>query len=119
MRTSMGFVEGMMLGLAGGFPKQTEHEKQIDWNSAKEICFTHPDSVIEAGLMEDWDCTKGVIFRKGKFINPDDNDDYFYGCSTWATPILLIDDSEEIECYYEPKENADSDIPNWWTKERK
>lgn len=81
--------------------------KFMDWEKAKEIIESNPNSVIYAGLMEDWNNTSGLIFAKGKWY-----DGYVYGASNWATPILDVDE-EEIECwtYEETKEGADK--PDW------
>ena len=41
--------------------------KYMDWNKVKEIVETHPDAVIHAGLLEDWNNTSGLIYAKGNY----------------------------------------------------
>ena len=81
--------------------------KYMDWNKAKELIEQHPDSVIYAGLMEDWGNTSGLIFANGDYYNG-----YVYGASIWATPILDID-GEEIECWTYEETEEGSDKPSW------
>ena len=38
--------------------------KYMDWNKVQKIVDEHPNSVIRAGLMEDWNNTSGLIFAK-------------------------------------------------------
>ena len=80
----------------------------MDWKKVQEIVDAHPNSVIYAGLMEDWNNTSGLIFAKGEYY-----DGYVFGCSTWATPIVDVD-GEEIECWTYEKTKEGSDKPNWW-----
>lgn len=83
--------------------------KYMDWEKVKEIVKLNPNSVIYAGLMEDWNNTSGLIYAKGKYY-----DGYVYGCSRWATPIVDVD-GEEIECYtLVKKEDFTSNLPEWW-----
>ena len=85
--------------------------KLLDWERLKKICEEHPNSTIEAGLMEDWDYTSGTVFEDGKRIEPD----YIYALSRWATPICLIDYKEEIECwvYVDIDNEPDPKCPDW------
>lgn len=83
--------------------------KYMDWNKVKEVVEKNPNAVIYAGLMEDWNNTSGLIFAKGKYYDGD----CFYGCSSWATPIIDIN-GEEIECWTYDKTEEVSDIPSWW-----
>lgn len=65
--------------------------------------------------MEDWNNTSGVIYEIGKYRD----DDYVYGQSCWATPILDVD-GEEIECWTEEhvEYNLQSNgMPKWWCTE--
>lgn len=83
--------------------------KYMDWGKVKEIVKSNPNSVIYAGLMEDWNNTSGLIYAKGKYY-----DGYVFGCSSWATPIVDVD-GEEIECYtLIEKEDFTSGLPKWW-----
>lgn len=100
MKKSLGFSEGM-------FTRQfrtTGDNKVFDWDKAanliKEHCkindFFDCDKIVRAGLMEDWECTSGVIFQDGSIVDEDDT--YVFLGSDWATPILDID-GEEHECW--------------------
>lgn len=100
MKTSkLGFAEGM-LGIDAERAKARGAKfMYFDWDKAAELIKdrlkTNPELTAEAGLEGDWAYTAGVIFEDGK----PNSDDYTYLCSNWATPTLIIDDYEEIECY--------------------
>lgn len=90
--------------------------KYMDWKRAYKIILERYAKdhtiVVDAGLREDWNNTSGCVFADGEFI-----DDYVYGCSTWATPIIDID-GEEIACYtMEKPEGFTTEVPDWWTKD--
>lgn len=87
--------------------------KYLDWNKAQQIVDEHPDSVIYAGLMEDWNNTSGVIYDKGKYFRSN----YVYGASIWATPIVDVD-GIEIECWTYDKTKEDYHMPKWWGKNK-
>ncbi len=81
--------------------------KYMDWNKVIKILSEHTDSVIYAGLREDWNNTSGLIFAHGMFYAG-----YVYGASVWATPIVDVD-GEEIECWtYEETPWGASDKPD-------
>jgi len=82
--------------------------KFMDWKKVQQIVNEHPDSVIYAGLQEDWNNTSGLIFAKGKYY-----DGYVFGCSKWATPIVDVD-GEEIECWTYEETEERSGKPSWW-----
>lgn len=42
--------------------------KYMDWKKVQQIVNEHPNSVIYAGLMEDWNNTSGLIFCKRKVL---------------------------------------------------
>lgn len=66
----------------------------FDWNKcAKYICENKPNEVV-AGLSKDLEYTSGVIWEDGIV-----EDDYTYLSSTWAIPVMIADDGEEIECW--------------------
>lgn len=82
--------------------------KYMDWKKVQKVVDEHPNSVIYAGLMEDWNNTSGLIFAKGKYY-----DGYVYGSSNWTTPIVDVD-GKEIECWtYEQTEEGHRK-PSWW-----
>lgn len=82
--------------------------KYMDWNKVQEIVNEHPNSIIHAWLMEDWNNTSGLIYAKGKYY-----DGYVFGYSRWATPIVDVD-GEEIECWTYEKTKEGSGKPTWW-----
>ena len=96
--------------------------KRLDWEKAKKICEENPTSEIQAGLCEDWGYTHGVIFDNGEYktnANCNDWDDSsFYGVSRWATPVLVVDNGEPIECWV-LSDNWDPYIPENWGQEAK
>lgn len=81
--------------------------KYMDWEKVKKIIEENPNSVIYAGLREDWNNTSGLIFAKGNYY-----DGYVYGCSVWATPIVDVD-GKEIECWTNEKTKEGSGKPSW------
>lgn len=100
---AMGF-----LGAEAVATKPIGKAKYMDWKKVQEIVNEHPDSVIYAGLQEDWNNTSGLIYAKGNYYNG-----YVYGCSTWATPIVDVD-GEEIECWTHEETEEKSRKPKWW-----
>jgi hypothetical protein len=99
----MGFM-----GMEAVATKPIGSMKYMDWKKVQKVVDEHPDSVIYAGLMEDWNNTSGLIFSKGKY--------YYggvYGCSRWATPIVDVN-GEEIECWTYEQTEEGSGIPSWW-----
>lgn len=89
--------------------------KYMDWKKVQQIVDEHPDSVIYAGLMEDWNNTSGLIYDKGKYHN---GGYCFYGVSIWATPIVDVD-GVEVECWTYDKTKEGSGMPKWWGKKKK
>jgi hypothetical protein len=100
---TMGF-----LGASAVATKPIGAMKYMDWNKVKKIVENNPDSVIYAGLMEDWNNTSGLIYAKGKYYNG-----YVYGHSLWATPIVDVD-GKEIECWTYEETKEGSGKPDWW-----
>jgi hypothetical protein len=64
--------------------------KYLDWEKAKQLIKEHPDSVIHAGLMEDWEWTSGLIYAKGNFY-----DGYVYGSTSALDEGDIISDVEK------------------------
>ena len=102
----MGFAEGILYGEFLGNSPSTM--KYMDWNKAEQICKDHPNSVIYAGLQEDWGYTSGKIFDHGKFYDGG----ILYDQSKWATPILDVD-GEEIECWTKEPHDKTCIPENW------
>lgn len=106
MKCYTDFMSGFF-GASAVATKPIGEMKYMDWNKVKEVVEKNPNSVIYAGLAEDWNNTSGLIFAKGKYY-----DGYVYGCSSWATPIVDVDD-KEIECWKNESEYG-SGVPDWW-----
>lgn len=85
----------------GAFMRARSSERDttrtFDWDKASEIIAEKKPKTAHAGLAEDWGYTGGCIFENGKPVKEDDT--YVYLTSNWATPILVLDDDEEIECW--------------------
>ena len=101
-KESMSFMDGFLV----------HHEladdgiKYLNWAKAEKICLEHPEAHIKAGLLEDWDCTSGDIFRCGRWVKDD-----VYTCSFWATPVLEVD-GELVECWSHRR--SSKSVPKWW-----
>lgn len=83
--------------------------KYMDWDKVQKLVDKHPNSVICAGLLEDWGNTSGLIFANGEYYNGR----YIYDRSVWATPIVDID-GEEIECWTYNESKEATGTPGWW-----
>lgn len=84
----------------------TNTMRYMDWNKALEICASHPNAAIEAGLAEDWLWTGGLVYQDGVFCH-----EYVFTSSYWATPVLYVD-GEVIECWTYEKQSTK--LPCWW-----
>lgn len=79
--------------------KDKSKMKVFDWHKAVRIIKKHNIKNASAGLAEDWSYTGDIILKNGKPITAD-NDTYTYLASVWATPVLLIEGTDEgIECW--------------------
>lgn len=107
MKWNTDFFQGF-LGPSVVATKPVGDMKYMDWQKVQQVVNDHPDSVICAGLMEDWNNTIGLIYAKGKYYNG-----YVYGCSCWATPIVDVD-GEEIECWTYEETPYGSGKPHLW-----
>ena len=96
------------LGAGAVATKPIGKTKYMDWKKVQQIVDENPNSVIYAGLQEDWNNTSGLVFARGEYY-----DGYVYGASSWATPIVDVD-GEEIECWTYEKTKEGSDRPLWW-----
>lgn len=73
--------------------KKRGNFKFLDWDKIREIIKENPNSIIQAGLLEDFTYTGDIIYNKKpikKF--------YVYDNSNWATPVVIID-GEIYACY--------------------
>lgn len=107
MKEYLVFDEVIIKGLSLNGVSNNE-TKYMDWNKVQEIVNENSDSVIYAGLAEDWGYTSGLIYAKGNYY-----DGYVHGCSFWATPIVNVD-GKEIECWTYEETEEESDKPDWW-----
>ena len=107
MKEYTDFAMGFM-GAKAVATKPIGSMKYMDWQKVQEIVDKHPNSVIYAGLMEDWYNTSGLIYAEGKYY-----DGYVYGSSVWATPIVDVD-GKEIECWTYEQTEEGSGKPFWW-----
>jgi hypothetical protein len=104
-RRSLGFALGMLVGMRQEYTE--EDFRVFDWDKAAQIIREHQPETADAGLMEDWSCTAGAIWHNGQIVPEDET--YTYLGSGWATPLLVLDGNEEIECWvYEKDSNFDS-----------
>jgi hypothetical protein len=101
-RKSLGFTEGMLVGMA----KPEGARKCMDWDKALSLIQENRPDTAYAGLMEDWDCTSQKIWEKGKKVT---EHDIGYFTSHWATPMLVLEDKgiqTEFECWKLGSENG-------------
>ena len=72
----------------------------FDWDKAARLIAERKPNIAVAGLKEDMEYTAGVIWREGEYVT----NKYTYLASSWATPVLVMDD-EEIDCYTNKNES--------------
>jgi hypothetical protein len=89
----------------------TTSDRVFDWDKAAEIIKERQPEWAAAGLIEDWGYTGGTIYSDGAPESPDDT--YTYLASNWATPTLVINDSEEIECWVPMTEDGWNEHTYW------
>ena len=89
----------------------------FDWEKAAKIIVERNPERAEAGLLYDMENTAGCIYENGKPII----DSRTYLASTWATPVIVIEDADdeddEIECYRMESETPGWDAKTKWPKE--
>lgn len=108
----LGYIPFNATDMPSRYGDQCRH---LDWEKARKICEENPTSTIEAGLCEDWGYTSATIFENGQYFRDRDNSECgFYGLSRWATPVLVIDDGEPIECWYLSDDWDHPEIPENW-----
>ena len=82
----------------------------FDWDQAAQIIRERKPECAIAGLKYDLEWTSGTIYADGEPVS----DDYTYLSSTWATPVLILDFTEEIPCFvmeHETKWDQDTTWP--------
>jgi len=87
-------MDSMQAFMKGQIHKDDPH-KVFDWNRAAAIIRDSKPNYAEAGLSSDLEYTADTIYDDGR-PNVDASP---YLASCWATPVLILDDGEEIECY--------------------
>lgn len=87
----MDSLQAMMMGLWN----RGNEQKVFDWDKAASIIKERQPEQAVAGLKEDMEYTAGVIWEHGHIVT----DSYTFLASTWATPVLVLDDDEIIPCY--------------------
>lgn len=88
----MDFANAMMMR---GIAEATgQMEKIFDWDKAAELIRTVKPTTAEAGLVEDFGCTGGIIYEDGEIVK----DAYAHLSSIWATPGMYMDDVW-YDCY--------------------
>lgn len=90
--------------LAIGEANRGKEPMVFDWDKAARLIKKNNAKSASAGLESDWEYTGGSIFEDGK----PDLKSYTYLASTWATPQLILDDGEYIECF-----RMKSEVPDW------
>lgn len=68
------------------------------WDKAASMIAERKPERAMAGLAEDFECTRGTIYKDGKPVDKEGDGTYTILASTWATPILVMD-GEEVECW--------------------
>jgi hypothetical protein len=69
--------------------------KVFDWDKAATTIRESGCKNALAGLKQDWPRTGGLILIDGQ----PDLDSYTFLASNWATPVLVLDNNEEHECW--------------------
>jgi hypothetical protein len=95
---------------AMGEAHRNKEARVFDWDKAAEIIVDRRPSVASAGLSEDWGCTASDIYMGG--APKDDSRPYL--ASTWATPVLILDDDSEIECWRYATDTPGWDCNTYW-----
>lgn len=93
-----------MMAFAMGEANRGKDLMVFDWDKAAEIIKKEKPIEAVAGLSSDMEWTSGTIFSEGKPVQ----DCYTFLSSTWATPVLVLDDNNEIPCY-----KMQSEVPEW------
>lgn len=87
--------------------------KVFDWDKAARHIKNNKVKNAYAGLSGDFEWTGGDILIDGKPVEKDKT--YTYLASTWATPLLvLLDTDDEITCWKYQKDTDDWDAETYW-----
>lgn len=72
------------LGTSVEATKAIGKTKYMDWKKVQYLVNENPNSVIYAGLQEDWNNISGLILARGEYYNG-----YVYGASCWALRLWM------------------------------
>ncbi len=78
-----------------GYLNRGKEMMVFDWDKAARIIKERNPELAEAGLEGDFGCTGDIIYDDGKIIESS----YTYLASTWARPILVLNEEIVIPCY--------------------
>jgi hypothetical protein len=78
-----------------GWDNMGNPQKVFDWNKAAKLIVENSPQTAIAGLSGDWGSTCGEIWDNDLPVK----ESYAYLSSNWATPVLIMDDGDEIPCY--------------------
>lgn len=81
--------------IAMGMVNKGNTSRVFDWDKALEILNERKIDNAYAGLRSDLEWTAGRIIVDGELYD----EDYMYLSSTWATPVIVLNGGEEIECW--------------------
>jgi hypothetical protein len=70
-------------------------KRVFDWNKAAKMILAVKPNVAIAGLSSDMSCTAGTIYKDGKPLTKSGA----YLSSNWATPVIVMDDGNELPCW--------------------
>lgn len=96
------------LAIEFGLANRGKEPMVFDWDKAAMLIRERKPEIAEAGLKDDWEWTGGVIYENGEPVL----DSYTFLSSTWAKPLLYIDD-DVIECYVMKSETVWGSDTKW------
>jgi hypothetical protein len=99
-----------MEAYARGLAAKGNRRRVFDWHKAADLIRESKAQHAMAGLAGDMEYTEGCILDGGL----PDRDSYTYLASTWATPVLILDDGDEIDCWiYEGGPHGWDEMTKW------
>ena len=107
MDTMSAFIRGEM--------NRGKELKVFDWVAAAEYIKANHITNCSAGLSGDLEYTCGEILRDGKPVPHDDT--YTYLASNWATPVIVLADGEEVDCYRMQTKTPNWDAKTYWPED--
>lgn len=86
-----------------------KERKIFDWDQAARIIRERNPECAVAGLQLDLEWTSGIIYANGEPVSEYDT----YLASTWATPVLILNYSDEIPCFVMEHETKWDEHTQW------